>query len=79
MGPASKEAVLEVLGSLLAEARLQRGILARLETKVNARLDHEAQGVQQDLPACNQRVSRIEVTLREHGLSLEPPIPTPAE
>ncbi len=79
MGPVSREAVLEVLGNLLAEARLQRGTLSRLESKINARLDHEAQGVQQDFAACNRRVSVIEAKLREHGIPLEAPIPTPAE
>lgn len=79
MGPTSKAAVEAALGALLVEARLTRGVLERLEQHLKARLDHEAQAIQADFETCNRRVSRIEVKLREHGISIDAPTPTPAE
>ena len=78
MGPTSKDAVLGVLGHLLAEARMQREVLSRLQARIESRLLHEAQGIQEDFRQTNRRISALESTLREHGIPHEPPTPPTA-
>lgn len=78
MGPTSKDAVLGVLGHLLAEARMQREVLSKLQQRIESRLLHEAEAIQEDFRQTNRRVSALEVTLREHGISHEPPTPPTA-
>ena len=75
MGPNSKTAIVEMLGALLVEARLNRAELRELRSALLSFTEgHEA-----DNQHTSRRVTQIERKLREHGIELPEVRPIPAE